>query len=228
MVLRIGHRGAAGYEPENTLASFRKALALGVDMIELDVHLAKTGELVVLHDESVDRTTDGKGPVASKTLKELKALRAGGVEKIPTLEEVLNLIDKACMLNIELKGKHTAAPAADTVKRYVEDYGWDYDRFLLSSFDLDMVIEAKNHNPNIRTGFLFETLDEKAFGKIKESVVFSVNPEASSLNPLMVRKIHSMDCKVYAWLANSEKEIQRLIEIGVDGIFSDYPDRIPL
>ena len=88
----IGHRGAMGYEPENTLRSFQKALDLGVDMIEFDVHLCKSGELVVFHDEKVNRTTNGQGYIAQKSLEKLKELDAGQGEKIPTLEEVLDLV----------------------------------------------------------------------------------------------------------------------------------------
>src|SRR5690242_11883524 len=91
----IGHRGASGYEPENTLASFKEALALGVDMIELDVYVIKTGELVVMHDSTVNRTTNGTGRVEALSLKELRQLDAGAGEKVPLLSEVLDLVNKA-------------------------------------------------------------------------------------------------------------------------------------
>ena len=93
MVLKIGHRGAMGYEPENTLASFGRAVGLGVDMVEMDVHVCRTGEVVVIHDVSVDRTTDGKGDVSGKSFKDLRKLDAGNGQRIPTLEEVLDLVD---------------------------------------------------------------------------------------------------------------------------------------
>jgi len=105
MFLKIGHRGAMGYEPENTLRSFKKALDLKVDMIELDVYVCKSDELIVIHDDKVDRTTNGQGYVVNKTFEELRTLDAGKNEKIPTLSEVLNLVNRKAKLNIELKGK---------------------------------------------------------------------------------------------------------------------------
>ena len=104
MVVKVGHRGAAGHEPENTLRSFRKALDLGADMVELDVHLCGTGELVVIHDETVDRTTDGSGSVRDMPFHELRGLDAGKGERIPTLREVLDLLEGRAGVNIELKG----------------------------------------------------------------------------------------------------------------------------
>ena len=107
-LLKISHRGACGYEPENTLASFKKAIEINADMIELDVHVCKTGEVVVIHDEKVNRTTNGKGYVSQKNLESLKKLDAGKGKKIPTLIEVLDLVNKRVKVNIELKGKKTA------------------------------------------------------------------------------------------------------------------------
>ncbi len=115
MVLRIGHRGAAGHAPENTLDSFRKAVELECDMTELDVHVCASGEVVVIHDETLDRTTDGKGQVSDHKLSELKQLDAGNGEEIPTLAEVLMLLKDKVMLNIELKGLGTAKPVYDLV-----------------------------------------------------------------------------------------------------------------
>ena len=113
--LKIGHRGACGYEPENTLRSFKKALDLGVDTIELDVHKTKDEATVVIHDEKVDKTTNGTGFVADKSLEEIKKLDAGKGEKIPTLEEVLDLVNRKAQVNIELKGEGTARPVADII-----------------------------------------------------------------------------------------------------------------
>ena len=116
-MIRIGHRGAMGYEPENTLRSFKKALALKVDMIEFDVYVCKTGEVVVIHDDKVDRTTNGKGYVVQKTLQELTSLDAGKGEKIPLLEEALDCINKKVQVNIELKGEGTAEPVYKIIQK---------------------------------------------------------------------------------------------------------------
>src|SRR3990172_151413 len=123
-ILRVGHRGAGGYAPENTLASFRKALELKVDMFELDVRLCRSGEVVVLHDETVDRTTDGSGAAGDLSFSQLKKLEAGRGEKIPTLEEVLELAAGKCGVNIELKGENTEQPVAGIIARSVAAGGW--------------------------------------------------------------------------------------------------------
>ncbi len=121
-MLKIGHRGAMGYAPENTLGSFAKALELGVDGIELDVHVCKSGEVVVIHDERVDRTTNGKGQVKEMTLKELKELDAGKGERIPTLEEVLDFVDRRAFIDIELKAEGIGNSVADIVRKYIQEH----------------------------------------------------------------------------------------------------------
>ncbi len=133
-MLRIGHRGACGYEPENTLRSFNRALQLRVDMVELDVHVCRSGEIVVIHDSKVDRTTGGTGYVADKTLDELRTLDAGKGEKIPTLQEVLTLVNRKVKVNIELKGTGTAKPVFQLLEKHVRELGWSYGDFLISSF----------------------------------------------------------------------------------------------
>ncbi|MBA6363297.1 glycerophosphodiester phosphodiesterase, partial [Colwellia sp. BRX8-8] len=109
-----------GHEPENTLRSFKKALALNVDAIELDVYVCKTGELVVIHDDKVDRTTNGIGYTEDKTFVELRQLDAGKGELIPTLEEVLDLVDKSVIVNIELKGRSTAIATYQVIDKYIK------------------------------------------------------------------------------------------------------------
>src|SRR3989344_9380836 len=128
-MLKIGHRGACGYAPENTLKSFQRAIDLGVDAIELDVQLCKSGELIVMHDNTVDRTTDGSGFIKKLKLKDLKKLDAGEGERIPTLEEVLNLVDRRVKVNIELKGPKTAKPALKLIDEYIKKKGGNLDVF---------------------------------------------------------------------------------------------------
>jgi glycerophosphoryl diester phosphodiesterase len=113
----IGHRGAAALEPENTLLSIKRAMDIGVDAVEIDVHLSKDKDLVVIHDATVDRTTNGKGPVSSYTVQEIKRLDAGKGETIPTLQEVIDLIDKRVLLIIELKEEGTERSVVDLVVR---------------------------------------------------------------------------------------------------------------
>src|SRR3989344_4626849 len=120
-VLRIAHRGASGHKPENTLAAFAKALEIGVDIIELDVRVCKTGELVVFHDMALERTTNGNGLVADTSLEELKKLDAGGGEQVPTLKEVIDLVNKRVVLNIEMKGKGVVEQLATILKGYLNN-----------------------------------------------------------------------------------------------------------
>ncbi len=126
----IGHRGACGYEPENTISSFKKALELGVDAIELDVYVLGRGELVVIHDDKVDRTTNGKGYVLDYSFEELRKLDAGNGQTIPTLEEVLDLVNMKTSVNIELKGTGTAKAVASTIYNYLAK-GWSEEQLMV-------------------------------------------------------------------------------------------------
>jgi glycerophosphoryl diester phosphodiesterase len=222
MVLRIGHRGAAGHAPENTLRSFSKAVELGCDMTELDVHLCGSGELVVIHDETVDRTTNGSGEVASLTLTELKQLDAGLGERIPTLEEVLALLRGRVKLNIELKGLGTAEP----VHKLIQSSGWKQDALLITSFNWEMLSEYRAHEPDARLGPLtYENLVE-AMGFAETVNAYSINPYHGHINADYIEEAHTRGFKVYPWTVNKVEDIAKLIKLGVDGVISDYPDRV--
>jgi glycerophosphoryl diester phosphodiesterase len=222
MVLSIGHRGAAGHTPENTLLSFRKAVKLGCDMTELDVHLCGSGELVVIHDETVDRTTDGSGLVSNLSLSDLKTLDAGFGEKVPTLDEVLKLLKGRIMLNIELKGLGTAKP----VHALVESIGWRRDALLITSFDWAMLHEYRELDPDARIGPL-------TYNNLNDAMVFaqsidahSINPYHSHLNTKYLREAHGKGFRIYPWTVNQSEDIEHMIKMGVDGVISDYPERV--
>src|SRR5579862_1813792 len=153
-MLKIAHRGASGYAPENTLASIKKALELGVDAIEFDVQLSKDGAVVLMHDLWLMRTTKRFGFVSHKTLKELNQLDAGKGEKIPTLEEVLDLVNRKVKVNIELKGKGTALPVSKIVSTYIQKKKWNYDDFFISSFHHQELREFKKLLPQVKIGAL--------------------------------------------------------------------------
>lgn len=222
MVLRIGHRGAAGHAPENTLLSLERAVLLGCDMTELDVHLCGSGELVVIHDETVDRTTDGSGVVSALSLDELKLLNAGDGEEIPTLDEVLSLFRGMIKLNIELKGLGTAKPVYDLVTRL----GWDNNDLMISSFNWDMLREYRVLDSNAKLGVLTFKNHDKAMGFAEKIDAYSINPHHLLLNKKYVDEAHNKGFKVYPWTPNKESEIIQAINKGVDGVISDYPDRI--
>ncbi|MBU2576494.1 MAG: glycerophosphodiester phosphodiesterase [Nanoarchaeota archaeon] len=224
-VLKIGHRGVASYAPENTLASIRKALELGVDMVELDVRFCKTGEVVVIHNKKVNRTTNGRGLVSEKTLTELKELKINKTEKIPTLAEVLNLINRKCKVNIELKGAGTPEPISKIVKAYVKN-GWSYNDFLVSSYNFSMLEEIRKINPRIQIGLLMEKAPKEIIGLARELKAYSINPRLKYITKKFVDDAHKGGLKVFVYTVNKLKDIEKMKGMGVDGIISDFPDRI--
>lgn len=225
-ILKIGHRGAAGYEPENTLASFQRALELGVDAVELDVYVCKSGELVVVHDDTVDRTTNGKGEVQEKTFDELRSLDAGKGQKIPTLQEVLDLVDKKVIVNIELKGPNTAGPVAKVIEEYIKQKNWIEDLFLVSSFNHPELLKFKKINPNIKIGALIEKIPEGGAKFAQDLGVYSVNICAEFVNQKFVDDAHVSGLKVLVWTVDDADDINKIKSLGVDGIFSNFPDRL--
>jgi glycerophosphoryl diester phosphodiesterase len=219
-ILKIGHRGAKGYEPENTLISFRKAIDLKVDGIELDVHLSSDGEIMVIHDETIDRTTDGKGLVKNFTSLQLKELA------IPTLIEVLNLAKNKCFINIELKGIGTAKPVAALISNSVSKKNWNYSDFLISSFDWKMLEEIQLLNPKIQIGILTEESIEKSLAFAKKIKAFSIHPDYRLLTEENVALVQEKGFEVYPWTVNSAADIQKIKSFKANGIISDFPDRI--
>lgn len=226
MVLKIGHRGAMGYAPENTLKSFKKAIELNVDAIELDVHICKSGEIVVIHDKKVDRTTNGSGYVKEKTFDELRNLNAGDGEKIPLLSEVLDLINRKVKINIELKGDNTAKPVSELIEYYVKNKSWDYDDFILSSFNHYELKKFKELNSKIKTGALIDAIPI-GFSEFAEKLkVNSVNLSLESINQEFVDDAHKRNLNVNVYTVNDLDDIQRIKNLNVDGIFSNFPDRL--
>ncbi|MEK7308179.1 MAG: glycerophosphodiester phosphodiesterase family protein, partial [Nitrospirota bacterium] len=208
---------------ENTLLSFKKALDLQVDAIELDVHLCKTKEVVVIHDNKVDRTTNGTGYVAEKTFSELRLLDAGKGQKIPALQEVFDLIKRKITINIELKGKGTAKPVSEIIEKYVRGKGWQYDDFLVSSFNRHELLEFSKLKPEIKIGLVTVKASLDLAVKIK---AHSVNVRYDAVNEDFVSTAHKKRLMVFAWTVNNSKDIKRIKSYGVDGIFSDFPDRL--
>lgn len=219
-MLKIGHRGAKGYEPENTLISFQKAIDLNVDGIELDVHLSSDGEIMVIHDETIDRTTNGKGFVENLTSSQLKKL------EIPTLIEVLDLVNCNCFINIELKGIGTAKPVIELISHYILEKNWNYTDFLVSSFDWKMLEEVHLLNPKIRIGVLTEESISVALAFAKKIKAFSIHPDYALLSKENVALVQEKSFEVYPWTVNSNEDIQKIKSFNVNGIISDFPDRI--
>lgn len=225
-MLKIGHRGAMGYAPENTLASFSKALEIGVDGIELDVHLCQSGEVVVIHDDRVDRTTNRKGKVREMTLQDLKELDAGDGQRIPTLIEVLDFVDRRAIIDIELKAEGVAGAVADILRQHIQRQGWKPEHFMLTSFDHHELKRCQELVPQVPFGPLLaaKPLDYARMAEDMKAV--GIMPFFEFLDENFVRDAHERGLKVITWTVNRRDDIQKVKDMGVDGIISNFPDRI--
>ena len=225
-LLRLGHRGACGYAPENTITSFRKAIELGVDMIECDVRLCKSGEIVILHDERVDRMTNGHGLVSDLTLQEIKALAIEGGETIPTLAEALDAIDHKTKVIIELKHAEVVDPTADLVRHYIEERGWSHDDLFATSFDHYFLARFRERCPGVGLAAILAGVPI-GYAEFGERLgAYSVNMAFPFLTAEFVEDAHTRGLKVFAWTVNEPEDIDRVKALGVDGIFSNFPDRV--
>ena len=222
--LCIGHRGAKGHEPENTLRSIRKALALGVSWIEVDVY-AVEHELLVIHDARLERTTNGEGYVEQQSLAYLRSLDAGKGEQIPLLSEVVDCINQQAGLNIELKGENTAIPVAKLIQHYLVK-GRSADLFLVSSFNHRELALFKQLLPNINIGALLYGLPLNNAAFAEQLDAYSVNMSIEFIDRLFVEDAHQRSLKVFVYTVNYPDDIERMYQLGVDGVFSDYPDRV--
>lgn len=224
--LKIGHRGAKGYEPENTLVSFEKALEMNADGIELDVHTCKSGELIVIHDFTVDRTTNGKGAVSDLTLSELKALRINATFQVPTLGEVLTLFTKNHLINFELKGTNTAQKVCECISKWVEENRLLYQNFIVSSFEEQHIAQVAEINAKIPLGILTQTSMEQALEWANRYVAKAIHPHFSLLTPENVALTRQKGYQIFTWTVNEPVDIERVKDLGVNGIITDYLDRI--
>ena len=225
-ILKIGHRGAKGYEPENTLVSFEKAVQMGADGIELDVHLSIDGHLIVIHDETIDRTSNGKGVVNQLTLDELKSFTINEKYTIPTLEEVLDLVDQRCFVNIELKNQDTAEKVVQLIEHSISDKKWNYTNFLVSSFDWNALQQVRFLNENIRIGVLTETDLDLAISFARFLKAEALHPDFQLLTNEYTSKIQEKGILVFPWTVNEKIDIQRMKSFNVNGIITDFLDRV--
>ena len=220
----IGHRGAKGHFAENTLPSIAKAMELGVDGIEIDVFLCRSGELVVFHDKTLDKLTDAKGYIEALTLDSIKKINVLGSYKIPTLNEVIDLIDCKVFLNIELKGSGTAQPTHQLLKKYLEKGKWSADQFIISSFDWEELKYFSDLNKEIPIAVLTDAdpLDAIPIADILKAK--AINPDFTALNKNNVKKIKQAGYEIYPYTINNRSDIKQMVALKVDGIITDYPD----
>ncbi len=224
-ILVIGHRGACGYTPENTLTSFEQALSFGVDAVELDVFLAKSGELVVIHDATLDRTTNGKGKVGDLTLREIQNYKCSDGKPVPTLAEVFDLIDRRCVVNVELKGDQTGVATAKLIQYYVEEKGWSYQDFFISSFNHHELFSFHELQPEVPTGALMEGIPFHYASFAEDIGATHVVLHLLTLNQAFVDDAHKRGLKVFVYTVNKEEDLLWVKALGVDGVISNYPDR---
>lgn len=224
--LVFGHRGAKGHIAENTLSSIQKAIELGVDGIEVDVFRCGSGELVVFHDRSVEKLTNGIGFIEQMSLNSIKKLNVLDQGKIPTLNEVLDLIDGQVILNIELKGSNTSFLTHQLLNSYFKSSNWKPEKILISSFDWDELRAFYQLNKEIKIAILTEDDPVDAIPIAKELNAFSINPNHILLTKLNAAKIKSENISIYPWTVNEILDINKMKKIGVDGIITDYPERV--
>jgi len=220
----IAHRGASGQEPENTLRSFARALEQGATWLELDVHHAHD-RLLVIHDDVLERTTDGRGSLARRTLAELRALDAGRGERIPFLEEVLDLAIGRARLNVELKGPGTVAPTVAVLQEAVARGGWQPGQFLLSCFDWDVLAEARRLAPAL-PGAPLAGAGAEVLEAAERLGAEAIHVSRWSARARLVEAAHQRGLAVRVFTVNQQWEYELMARIGVDGIFTDFPARV--
>ncbi len=222
----IAHRGASGYAPENTLAAFNRAVKMGADAVELDVQLTLDEQVVVIHDPTLERTTDFTGNVCDFYLKDLQKADAGSWfseefrnERIPTLQEVLDTAKGRLRLNIEIKDTEEHLTVVENVVRILKDN--EFDQVVISSFSKDIIELVKEKNPSMETGYLFEF---KLLKHVFEGNWDYLCSSHTLANEEFVRKAREAGKKVFVWTVNKPHEMNKMIGLGVDGIITNYPD----
>ncbi|MBT8296038.1 MAG: glycerophosphodiester phosphodiesterase [Gramella sp.] len=224
--LKIGHRGAKGHLAENTLESIQKALDIGVDAIEIDVHKCSSGEVWVIHDFTLDRTTDGSGEIAKRPAEMIRELRIEGQYKIPLLTEVLDLIEGKCKINIELKGLNTAGPVSRIVKKKINEGNWGYEDFIISSFQKNELFEIRELDNVVPIAVLSKASVPEAIELGKRLKATAIHPSLGIITRDNTKLSQAAGFKVNVWTVNEREDIRRMLDFGVDGIISDYPNRL--
>jgi len=219
--VRVGHRGAAGHAPENTLGAIQKGIALGVDFVEIDVRRTADGVLVALHDETVNRTTNGKGRVDRLSLRNVKKLDAENGEQIPTLAEVLEVSAGRVGLMLELKIEGMARQTVEAVRQT----GFK-DPVIYASFLHDELIQIRAADPEASLMVLFGRLPHTPVTRAKEYSPSHVGLRHDTVTRRLVEAFHRSNILVFVYTANSRRDILRALSLGVDGVISNFPERI--
>ncbi len=218
----IGHRGACALEPENTLRSILRAIADGADMVEIDIRYA-SGEILVIHDETVDRTTNGHGSIHEMSFAEIRGLDAGMGERIPTLAEVIETTYGKCPLNIEIKEPAATGPLCDLLEKFG---GSAADWFLVSSSHPDALAEARSRLPEIPIGIIDgrQTGTHDALFELAARLrAASIHPHLPLVNPELVGAARERNLKILPFTVRTRDQLLHLLKAGADGCFADDP-----
>lgn len=231
--LVIGHRGAAGEAPENTLGSFALALQQGAEGIELDVHISRDGEIVVCHDPTLDRTTNGSGLICEKSWNEIKLLDAGSWfseayigERVPLLSEVFELVPRGILINVEVK--HAYEGQMEKVLLAFLRESSRLEDVVISSFDHKVIRRIKQAEPEARVGLLYAAnlIDHAAYVQQIGIDVYSLHPHHECIEQEDVAGASAAELAIYPYTVNDLVDYKRMIACGVSGIITDYPARL--
>ena len=226
----IAHRGASSYAPENTLAAFDLAIQMGVSHIELDVHFTRDGHVVVIHDDTVNRTTNGSGPVTSHALAALQGLDAGSWfggkfagQRIPTFEEVLERYQGRAHLHTEIKGHsaHLSQRTADLVRRRGMA-----GQVTITSFQRTRLEEARAHAPELPCGWLVTEVSDATIAQARALGLNQLCPRANAVTPELVHRLHAKGFVVRAWGVATEDQMRQVVQAGADGMTVNFPDKL--
>ncbi|MEM3637807.1 MAG: glycerophosphodiester phosphodiesterase family protein [Conexivisphaerales archaeon] len=219
MVSVIGHRGAAGYEPENTFRSFELAIKMGVQYVETDIRVTKDNHLVLIHDRNVSRTTNGFGNVDEMTLEQLKRLDAGKGERIPTLQEALDEFSSLVGFVLEVKVPGTE----NSIAKMVINKRTEASTYIVSFYHRS-ILRIKRNYPKIKCGIIYSCDPINHIALASASMADTLVPNYNYVTKRLVSDVHKTHLEIHTWTVNSEEIAKNLILLGVDGITSDYPD----
>lgn len=222
-MLVFAHRGASGYAPENTLKSMQLALKLGARAIELDVQNV-AGELMVFHDRKLNAKTNGKGLIQSKTLSELAKITIEG-EPIPSLWHLLENLSPKPLVNIELKGCHCIEPFLDIYPKLINQLGFTKEQLLISSFNHEFLAQVKKCYCDAYVAPLIEGIPIDLAAIASQLNAWSIHLDINFINEQIIQDAHKRNLKVFVFTVDDMDDISYLYHLGVDGIFSNYPDK---
>jgi glycerophosphoryl diester phosphodiesterase len=221
----IAHRGGSQTHTENTLEAFTESLSLGVDAIELDVWLLGD-ELLITHDRRLGNTLPGQGRLTDHHPQHLRSLQLACGARLTSLQAVLELLGDKIVLNIELKGPRCADEVARVLQAYVVDHGLNFDHYVVSSFDHHQLYRFKQLLPQVKRGILEAGLPLNYAATAEELNGYSIHPNVDFINRELVNDAQRRGLKVWPYTVNEIDDLQWMQELGVDGVFTDYPERV--